>query len=55
MTREAGQIKRFVISTAIEDSVGNIWFADIDEGLIHFNQRTKIFSKPTENDDAGMV
>ncbi len=40
------QPKPLVIADAIQDKNGNIWFADLDEGIILYNQKTKKFSKP---------
>jgi signal transduction histidine kinase/ligand-binding sensor domain-containing protein len=39
-------IKRLLIADAIEDKDGNIWMADLDEGIILYEPRTKKFSKP---------
>ncbi len=38
--------KPLVISDAIQDKNGNTWFADLDEGIILYSQKTKTFSKP---------
>ncbi|MGC4023107.1 MAG: hypothetical protein QM734_14755 [Cyclobacteriaceae bacterium] len=40
--------KNLVIATAAEDELGNIWFGDLDEGLILFDAKTQQFSKPIE-------
>jgi len=45
-TREE-EIKKLVVSSALEDEVGNVWFADLDEGLILFNRSDSTFTKPT--------
>lgn len=42
----AGKPKKLVISDAAEDKYGNIWMTDLDEGIILFDKRTGIFSKP---------
>jgi signal transduction histidine kinase/ligand-binding sensor domain-containing protein len=46
--RENDEPKKLLISAAVEDSLGRIWFADLDEGLICYDPRTGVFSKPTE-------
>ena len=38
--------KPLVIADAAEDKNGNLWFADLDEGIIFYNSKTRIFSKP---------
>lgn len=38
--------KSLVVSEAVEDQYHNIWFADLDEGIILYNRSTNIFSKP---------
>ena len=43
---EGGQTKRLLISDAKEDAAGNIWMADEDEGIILYESKTGIFSKP---------
>lgn len=48
--REQGQTKGLVVTAAVEDESGNIWFADLDEGLILYNRKENIFSKPTEKE-----
>jgi signal transduction histidine kinase/ligand-binding sensor domain-containing protein len=42
----AGKPKKLVISGAAEDKNGNIWMADLDEGIILFDKKTGTFSKP---------
>ncbi|MGN6802944.1 MAG: two-component regulator propeller domain-containing protein [Ginsengibacter sp.] len=44
-----GHPKPLVIADAIEDKNGNIWMADLDEGIIFYNSKTKTFSKPFKN------
>ncbi len=38
--------KPLVISDAVEDTSGNLWMGDYDEGIIFYNKKTKAFSKP---------
>lgn len=38
--------KALVIADAVEDRNGNLWFADLDEGIIFYNRQKNIFSKP---------
>ena len=38
--------KRLLIADAAEDGDGNIWMADLDEGIILYERKTKKFSKP---------
>ena len=45
---ESGKTKGFLIADAVEDSLNNLWFADLDEGLIYFNRSKRSFSKPTD-------
>ncbi|MCC7402315.1 MAG: hypothetical protein IT214_12615 [Chitinophagaceae bacterium] len=42
----AGKPKKLVIANAAEDKRGNIWFADLDEGIILYNKKSGTFSKP---------
>jgi ligand-binding sensor domain-containing protein len=42
--------KPLLVSAAAEDRLGNIWFADLDEGLIHYDYSTGKFSKPAEKE-----
>jgi ligand-binding sensor domain-containing protein len=42
----AGIKKKLVIADAAEDEQGNIWMADLDEGIIFYNNKTKQFSRP---------
>jgi signal transduction histidine kinase/ligand-binding sensor domain-containing protein len=42
-------IKNLVVATATEDAVGNIWFADLDQGLIKYDRQSNSFLKPTQN------
>jgi ligand-binding sensor domain-containing protein len=47
-------IKRnFVIADTKEDIYGNKWFADMDEGLIHFDAANNKYSKPLEKQLGG--
>lgn len=48
LTKENGELKNFLVTAAAEDANGNIWFADIDEGLLLYDIRAKQFLKPTE-------
>ncbi len=41
-----GKPKKLVIAGATEDKYGNIWMADLDEGIILFDKKTGRFSKP---------
>ena len=43
---QADKKKKLVVSDAVEDSTGNIWMADLDEGVILYNRSTGRFSKP---------
>ena len=43
---QAGQKKKLLIADAIEDDSGNIWMADLDEGIILYERKTGKFSKP---------
>jgi len=43
-----GNPKKLVIADAVEDMKGNLWFADLDEGLIHYDRSSAQFSKPME-------
>jgi ligand-binding sensor domain-containing protein/two-component sensor histidine kinase len=38
--------KPLVISDATEDKNGNLWLTDYDEGIIFYNKKTNVFSKP---------
>ncbi|HLZ16334.1 MAG TPA: triple tyrosine motif-containing protein, partial [Cyclobacteriaceae bacterium] len=48
LTVDKGVRKGLLVTAAAEDNLGNIWFADLDEGLIRFDRSKNIFSKPTE-------
>ncbi|HEY1872669.1 MAG TPA: two-component regulator propeller domain-containing protein, partial [Chitinophagaceae bacterium] len=41
-----GSEKKLLISSAAEDKNGNIWMADLDEGIVLFERNTGRFSKP---------
>lgn len=43
-------LKRLVIADAVEDNKGNIWMADLDEGIILYERNTGKFSKPFEKE-----
>lgn len=45
---ENGIPKPLVISQAVVDDNDNLWFADLDEGIISYNRKTGLFSKPFE-------
>jgi signal transduction histidine kinase/ligand-binding sensor domain-containing protein len=45
--KDNNECKELVIVAAAEDASGNIWFADLDEGLILYEPATNTFSKPT--------
>jgi two-component sensor histidine kinase len=38
--------KKLLIVDAVEDYLGDIWMADLDEGLIHFDRQKQSFGKP---------
>lgn len=40
------QPRKLVIADATEDKYGNIWMADLDEGIILFDKKSGTFSKP---------
>ncbi len=40
--------KPLVIADAIQDRHGNLWMADLDEGIIFYDRNNKKFSKPFE-------
>ncbi len=42
--------KPLLVSAATEDRLGNIWFADLDEGLIRYDNASGKFSKPAEKE-----
>ncbi|WP_158085478.1 sensor histidine kinase [Niastella vici] len=46
--RENNETKKLLVAWAVEDATGNIWMADLDEGVIHYNPASGTFSKPTE-------
>jgi len=46
--KEFDATKPLLIAAAVEDRLGNIWFADYDEGLIHYDYASNEFSKPAE-------
>jgi signal transduction histidine kinase len=48
LIRENNEWKGLVVTSAAEDGKKNIWFADLDEGLILYEASTGKFSKPTE-------
>lgn len=43
---ENGSPKPLVISDAVEDDDNNLYFADLDEGIIFYNRKSQTFSKP---------
>ncbi len=45
---ETGVQKKLVVADAAEDDKGNIWMADLDEGIILFEKNSGTFSKPFE-------
>ena len=45
---ENGVRKKLLISAAVQDREGNIWMADLDEGIILYDKHTRQFSKPFE-------
>lgn len=46
MGAAAGPSQPMIIADACEDTNGNLWFADLDEGIIFYDRRRKQFSKP---------
>lgn len=44
-----GYPKPLVIADAIEDKNGNVWMADLDEGIVFYDRKTNTFSKPFKN------
>ena len=47
LTNENNNVKKFLVAAAVEDPSGNLWFADIDEGLLYYDHHSGQFSKPT--------
>ncbi|HSV12174.1 MAG TPA: two-component regulator propeller domain-containing protein, partial [Hanamia sp.] len=45
-TNENGYPKPLVIADAVQDKNNDLWFADLDEGIIYYNKTTNQFSKP---------
>jgi signal transduction histidine kinase/ligand-binding sensor domain-containing protein len=41
-----GKTKKLLIASAAEDKNGNIWMADLDEGIVLYERKTGKFSKP---------
>ncbi|PWT98056.1 MAG: hypothetical protein C5B52_12845 [Bacteroidetes bacterium] len=52
-TKENNVPKNLLIAAAAEDNSGNIWFADLDEGLLRYDHLTQKFSKPLEKQFGG--
>jgi ligand-binding sensor domain-containing protein len=46
LSQHGNGIKGLVIAGAAEDAQGNIWMADLDEGIILFDRASNKFSKP---------
>lgn len=44
-----GELRKSLVCAAVEDENKNIWFADLDEGLIFWDSRQNVFSKPTNH------
>lgn len=44
--KENGITKRLLIASAAEDNNGNIWMADLDEGIVLYERKDGKFSKP---------
>ena len=44
--KDANGMKQLLIADAAEDQLGNLWFADLDEGVIYFDYANQKFSKP---------
>jgi signal transduction histidine kinase/ligand-binding sensor domain-containing protein len=45
-----GKVKNLVIASATEDKNGNIWMADLDQGIISYNRKENRFSIPFEKE-----
>jgi ligand-binding sensor domain-containing protein len=43
---KGGEIKKLVVSDAAEDSAGNLWLCDLDEGIIFYDRKSGKFSLP---------
>ena len=41
---------KLVIADAVEDDAGNIWLADLDDGILLYNRQNNHFSKPFVNE-----
>lgn len=50
-----GKIKNLVIASAAEDKNGNIWMADLDEGIILYNRKKNNFSIPFQKELGKLV
>lgn len=50
-----GFTKKLLTADAAEDEKGNIWFADLDEGLIFYNKAAKQFSKPFDKEQGSFA
>ena len=46
LTKRSDAIKGLVITDAAEDAQGNIWMADLDEGIIEYDAKENKFLKP---------
>ena len=47
-TIQNNELKKLVVTDAVEDGAGNIWFADIDEGIIKYDAAKQFFSRITD-------
>jgi signal transduction histidine kinase/ligand-binding sensor domain-containing protein len=45
---ENGKTKQLVITSAVQDNADHIWMADLDEGIICYDKKTGVFSKPLQ-------
>ena len=47
--QQGTQTKGLVITSAAEDEKGNVWMADLDEGIVLFDRASHKFTKPFEH------
>ncbi|MEO7308992.1 MAG: histidine kinase [Chitinophagaceae bacterium] len=48
LIKEGNGIRGMLISDAVEDARGNIWMADLDEGIVRYDGASGQFTKPFE-------
>ena len=46
LSNRNGAVKGLVITDAVEDTDGNIWMSDLDEGIIEYDVKANTFLKP---------